>query len=922
MIPVSLNPTAHISSAFFAVLLFAGSGVVSAAEGLWIEAEHFEGIRGFCWPMGKPEMKKTAGHWGLSGPGWAAEWCQGGEIGFLSIATAGDDDKAVVTKTVEVPVDGEYFLWVRYGDWREKTERFQIRIEQAGAVAGEGRFGDRAVVEEDNEMKLYFGWAFGWDKHAMRLKKGAAKISLLTTVKELEPRQVDVMALTTDPDFRPYVKERPARESWRLLESWRGGIPDGLEPLARKKPDFKLPAAWKPRTFRNGDFLYFWNTSLADGSKTWLSNKTDRVKFPYQVADAKTREDFEKLYGGRDDVPIFSDPRIVPTFHGVGAGVFVTDIKTGEVNPNGLAFAQWLDKNPSRQWAMMMNYHPGAPIGEKGIELFQKYRDRFIGSISGESLGYFYPKPEVMTQATAGATSRRKLVESFTPVLLAENAAKYRAVYGKNLDANPYQDVIACLSVGNIAYTPLCADWGARIIGYESASATSSVLPMRWAFMRGAARQHGIQTATYRSCNFGDSSTIFSNQSSFHTPQNFLDNFYSVVSGAGMTWYKFDIWYQYMAGSSVFYHEQGFDEFWEPGGTTAAGIHPVQLSPKGKLVDRFLRTTAREPDRGQPFTPIAFLVDHAHGWEPAPFWPNSFKNIHGHQEKFLFGDHEKMLEEYFWTAYHPIGVESQRPITAINEVNLPGVFGDIFDVIFAYPDPAKWRTIDTYPVVIATGEIELTVAEGKRLASYVEKGGTLVIADTHLTGPGLAELKLPAAGATKEADNYRWLNDPAIHPSPRFRYRPIEAKGVRPIATTDSGDIFCAALDRGQGRIIQLAVPHGMSISRQVVPAVPRLIAHLSRGQMPIEVAGDVEWMINRTANSWLVTLLNPFGQDKPQHGITPTDYRQNRKVRITSRVPFTAARDRLLPDDRLTVKTGSLELIVPAGAVRIIELK
>ena len=168
--------------------------------------------------------------------------------------------------------------------------------------------------------------------------------------------------------------------------------------------------------------------------------------------------------------------------------------------------------------------------------------------------------------------------------------------------------------------------------------------------------------------------------------ENILDNYYSVFSGAGMTWYKFDIWYQYMAGSSMFYHEQGFDEFWQPGGTTAAGLHEVQLSPKGKLVDRFLRTTAAEPERGAPYTPVAILVDYAHGWEPAPFWPNSFKNWHEQQERFKFGEHEKMLEQYFWTAFHPIGRESEKPITGTNEVNVPGVFGDIFDVIYAYPD--------------------------------------------------------------------------------------------------------------------------------------------------------------------------------------------------------------------------------------------
>src|SRR5262249_45858392 len=160
--------------------------------------------------------------------------------------------------------------------------------------------------------------------------------------------------------------------------------------------------------------------------------------------------------------------------------------------------------------------------------------------------------------------------------------------------------------------------------------------------------------------------------------------YYSVYAGAGMTWYKFDIYYQYMAGSSMFYHEQGFDEFWKPGGTSAAGIQEVQLSPKGRLVDRFLRLTAKEPDRGTPYTPVAFFVDYAHGWEPAPFWPAAFKSYHENHDIFHPGDHEKMLEEYFWTAFYPMGPEAQKPMTGTNEVFVPGAFGDIFDVVFAY----------------------------------------------------------------------------------------------------------------------------------------------------------------------------------------------------------------------------------------------
>jgi hypothetical protein len=914
----------------------------SAQESLWLEAEHFDGIRGYCWPMGRPEMKKTAGNWGLSGPGWAAEWNQGGESGFLSIATAADDDKAVVVKTVEIPIAGTYHVWVRYGDWREKTERFQIQIEQPGQPRWEGKYGDKPVVEEDNEMKLYWNWAFGWGSASATLQQGAATIKLLSTTKDPEPRQVDVIVLTTDESYRPLIKDRPKSHAWTILDGYRRGIAPDLEPLARRRPNFKepasyeLPAAWKLHTFKDKGFLYLWNMTHTSAKDTWLGDKPDRVKFPYNVADNDVRESFEKKYAARDDVPIFSDPRIVPTFHGSGPGIFATDPRTGEVLEAGKRFAKWLDQHPDRPWAMMMNYHPDVLIGEQGIAQFQKYRDRYVGSIAGESLGYFYPDVEKMKAATDGATTRRQLLEAFAPLTLGTNREKYQQVFGRDLDPNPYLDVISCLSTGNIVYAPLCADWGARTIGYESAAASSSILPMRWAFMRGAARQWGNTTATYRSCNFGDSSTIFSDTQSYHSPKNILDNYYSVFSGAGMTWYKFDIWYQYMAGSSMFYHEQGFDEFWRPGGTTAAGIQDVQLSPKGKLVDRFLRLTAAEPDRGNPYTPIAFLVDYAHGWEPAPFWPNSFKNWHGHQDRFLPSDHEKMLEQYFWTAYHPIGPESEKPITGTNEVNVPGVYGDIFDVIYAYPDATKWRTIDSYPVVIAAGDIDLTEAEGQRLADYVDAGGTLVVADSHLTGPGAAALKLRASGASGESSGYRWSltagaaatdagrDAGELLASQRYRFKEIAiaGEGTRALATTPEGKCFCAAIDRGAGRIVYLSVPRGLGVDKGIHPVVPRLIAHLSRGLMPLQVSGEVEWLVNRTTTGWAVTLLNASGQDKPQQGITPTDYRENKSVTIQLHVPITTARDRLQTDEAPKVENGIVKLEVPAGGVRIVELK
>jgi hypothetical protein len=905
----------------------AQSAAPDAHESIWLEAEHFEGVRGYCWPMGRPEMKQTNGHWGLSGPGWAAEWNMGGESNFLSIATGAEDDRAAVSKPIEIPADGRYYLWVRYGDWREQPEQFEVVVEQPGAAAWTTVLGTAPVIEEDNELKLYFTWAFGWGRGEGNLKRGPAVITVRASVKQPQPRQVDVVVLTTDPNYRPHIKDRPAHPSWNLLAEYRKAGLGTLAPLSRaaeRGPSLAAapPPAWQVKTFADRGFQYLWNVSAKGDNADWLGDGPGRILFPYGMRDPDALVEFQKTYGGRGDVPIFSDPRVAPAFHGVGPGIFATDPETGELKPEGQQFARWLDANPNRMWGMMMNYHPGEPVGPKGWEAFAKYRARYLGSIAGESLGYFDVPQDKMRAATASAQTRRQLVEAFSPLALAANAEKYRAIYGRDLDPNPYLDVISCMSMGQAAFTPLCYLWGARTVGYESTASTWTLLGMRWAFLRGAARQFDGLTATYRSCNFGDSATMFSNSQSYHTPQNILDNYYSVYSGAGMTWYKFDIWYQYMAGASLFYHEQGFDEFWRPGGTAAAGIHPIQLSPKGKLVDRFLRLTAAQPERGVPWTPVAFLLDYAHGWEPTTTWPNSFENFHRQEDRFKIGDHEQMLSEYFAAAYYPIGPESERPLTGTNEAFVPGIFGDTFDVIYATPDVSRWRTIDTYPVVIVAGDIELTAAEGQRLSQYVDQGGTLLVAEGQLSGPGAMALAIPASGEVKEANHYRWLSDGRLFPAQRFRFRTIQPGGNwRPLATGPEGDWFCAAQDRGQGRLVYLSVSRGLGIDRRSIPVVPRLLAHLTRGLMPIEVDGDVQWLVNKTPERWLVTLLNPAGQIKPQQGITPTDYRENRRVVIRSRGRIKSAVDRLAPSESLNPEHGELRLEVPAGGVRIVEL-
>ena len=119
--------------------------------------------------------------------------------------------------------------------------------------------------------------------------------------------------------------------------------------------------------------------------------------------------------------------------------------------------------------------------------------------------------------------------------------------------------------------------------------------------------------------------------------------------------------------------------------------------------------------------------------------------------------------------------------------------------------------------MIAAGEIELTAAEGQRLAQYVEHGGTLLVADAHLTGPGVAALKLPAAGAAGRGGRLSLArrqrrcslrSASAIEPIRR-------REPSRPLATTPDGKVVLRRRSTAaRAGSIYLSVPRGLGIDQ------------------------------------------------------------------------------------------------------------
>jgi len=283
--------------------------------------------------------------------------------------------------------------------------------------------------------------------------------------------------------------------------------------------------------------------------------------------------------------------------------------------------------------------------------------------------------------------------------------------------------------------------------------------------------------------------------------------------------------------------------------------------------------------------------------------------------------HARMLLEWFQVAYHPYGPKDAQISTGVSPVFLPGVFGDVFDVLVTAPK--RTDIIDNYPVVILNGEVSLTEEWGKKLAGYLDQGGTLIACAEQLSGPGVAALKLPRAGAVAEDTAFQWVATAKQVGSQRYRYQPL--KDGDPLVKATNGDIVAAAYKRGKGRLVYLSIPLGLGIDQAATPAVALLLAAVRQGLLPVDVRGDVEWLLNRTDRGWIVTLLNPAGCTKPQHGVVPTDFPQTRPVTITATAGIRQAAEWFTAEN-LPVATsggaGSVTLTVPAAAVRIVELQ
>jgi hypothetical protein len=851
------------------LVLILATPVYSQTEYLWYEAEN---MRGFTTgKLGEPLLNPSylnlprdkAPGWGINGPGVSAEWTQGGESEWNSAAAGADETRATLYQDFEIPRGGEYAVWVRYADWARKSENFTITIAQDGVEVFRHEFGVKDLVDVHDEVSMYWSWAFAWDSANATLKKGQARLSLQIDKAAGARRHVDCLLLTNDTAFKPLGRAKPDFAAMRYLRNWSADRKP-LSTLLKSDDPAVVSQSWLRPRVAGRDFLMPWNIA----KEFWPLYDQPPAERPLYPFNAEPIDQFVATFKGVREVPLFQSKLVAPV-------VYINNIP--EYLKEGSSFLRYL-RETKAPFAILINYGAAQfkeADGQAAWNLLNgELKDQFLGWVSGESVGYIWDSAPAELKLSP-TMSRRELLEAHRQFYSNALARKWRDLF--KTETGPMWDrLIPAQSTSSTSFAHALSQWGVNLIGME----TAAVMPMtgmRIAFARGAARQFGGGFVYYHAPNFGDTATTFTKTQNFAGPDFFYHSRYGPTMGPSLSWYRKNYYLYYMAGASAIYLEQGGDQFFKPG----PGEHPFQLNPLGRITDEFMRFAEKHPDRGTPYTPVAFLLDPAHGFEMTdyPHWPFEVSQIDR-------GD--RALRELFGVAYYPGLVVEGEPAIADRQPFIAGLFGDIFDVLTAADVQGSRSKIQTllpsYRAVVAGGRIDWSNEWIRRLDEYVRNGGTLLINAAQIKNVPEQLSGVRLLNATGEAHNARCLapgEESQDLKGQIFRYEKVELKGATTLIDIN-GQPLVTVNRVGKGSVVFAAVPDLLGEDERITPFAAHMLAHVFADAVPVKVTGDVEYLINRTAGSWVVTMLNNNGVFKTQQGMAQVDRSAYVNVKIT----------------------------------------
>lgn len=396
-----------------------------------------------------------------------------------------------------------------------------------------------------------------------------------------------------------------------------------------------------------------------------------------------------------------------------------------------------------------------------------------------------------------------------------------------------------CVNAHHMAYA-----WGAPFC-YAEIGENIPCAPMQFAYIRGAARQYGGKPwGAYISNGFR--SAVLDTRSRSGMPR--LQWRPEGVSGPDCG-HSASLEYRlamaaHMAGATFIHHESDARHGSIFVKEDAAGLYSV--SEHGEAYRRWYEYATQFPKRGVPYTPIAFLIDKDSGWRPRErvfgLWPQ------GRAETSM----EHMLKHvYSWDG----NLDFERGYLS------NGPYGDLFDVI---TNAAEVDVMVGYGVVWPLGNVTASAKLRRRMEEYVDEGGIVVVDSATSSLLPAAALGANITHETRYAIGIQTPLGPVPPVNAPIAYHPIMlGRHASPLAWTDTGEPLLAWHKHGDGIVIVSGTIHWLDEAGQLT-AFPALLLRMLAGAFtPVSCSADVQLMLNRTEDGWIVALINNNGVSK-----------------------------------------------------------
>ena len=444
------------------------------------------------------------------------------------------------------------------------------------------------------------------------------------------------------------------------------------------------------------------------------------------------------------------------------------------------------------------------------------------------------------------------------------------------------------LSAGTYSYSHLHAANGAAGLFSECSAAWSLA---RWqiatAFLRGAARQYGIPFGHYFAHYYSGMDRM---TGKFAYGENkwgrypWSDNVPTrdgtdyAYKGVSRSLTDRANAYSWFSGASFSMPEND------------AGLYFV-LGDDGKYrpsdyardLDRLYHLTLRV-QRGTTYVPVALVVSgtELHG--------NSFRGV-SKEGKYWFDD--VFSQQAFFYTLVPVNAENEyaRRRRGLEDCLFNSPFGEVYDVLagdLGQKTDDMVRALSGYKAAFLVGGLRRDDTDCAALERYVREGGTLVVSADRVSegfvSPELAGVSFD--GAVAESGTAFADGEPL---EDAYRWRVGRSCGARPFLKDDLGNVAVWAHDVGPGRVVvasswrmlpaeyegfreTLTDTSPVNVARYMkkwnkilsgerrFALIRRLLAAAQSETMPLSVAGDIQWGVNKSHEGWVVWLVNNRG--------------------------------------------------------------